>query len=66
MIAAMPTFNVGDVFKRGDRHRRVIAIFQEHVIYCRGGEMNLACKVETFKRWAKSKHVVRVDKEKEA
>lgn len=35
--------------------RRVVAVFNGHVIYSVGSDENRTCKVESFKKWIKSR-----------
>lgn len=52
----------GDVYVRGDRMRRVIAIRDSAVAYSKGTESNGMCKLSTFKRWLRHSDVEQVKK----
>lgn len=49
----------GDVYvsreldEDGQTWRRVIQVFQGHVFYSVGADLNRQCKMETFQRWAR-------------
>lgn len=59
MSTPPPEPSAGQVFTRGDRHRRVIAILEGRVLYCFGGNFNRSCLLQTWRRWVRRAQMVR-------
>lgn len=46
----------GDVYEKGGKIRRVIAVVKDVVAYSNGGDRNGYCKYKTFMRWVGGKN----------
>lgn len=42
------------------RHRRIIGVVGEFVVYCNGSDCNRSCRKESFERWVKRTQAVKV------
>jgi hypothetical protein len=42
------------------RHRRIIGVVGEFVVYCSGGDRNRSCRKESFEKWVKRTKAVKV------
>lgn len=56
------SIQIGQVFVSWQicRHRRVLYLYEDQVLYSDGGNHNRWCKQETFRRWVKQRQAEQV------